>query len=148
MIDRPQHPTQGHAAWPSFLEPLQTVGTKIADFFSPTSEAAKSVENYEINMELPGVDESDIDVALDGNMLTISGEKKSEHEEKGKTFFFSERTFGTFQRSFRVPDDVDTSKIGADFAKGVLTVTLPKTAPSQSDQRKISVRAEAVNTGF
>lgn len=142
MIDRPQHPEHGQAAWPSFLEPLRTVGTKIADFFSPTSEAAKSEEKYEINMELPGVDESDIDVALDGNMLTISGEKKSEHEEKGKTFFFSERTFGAFQRSFRVPEDVDTSKIGADFAKGVLTVTLPKTAPSKSEQRKISVRAD------
>lgn len=141
MIDRPQHAPQAQATWPSFFEPLRTAGTKIADFFSPTSEASKSVEKYEINMELPGVSESDIDVALDGNMLTISGEKKSRHEEKGETFFFSERTYGAFQRSFRVPDDVDASKIGADFAKGVLTVTLPKAVPSKSEQRKINVRA-------
>ena len=139
MIDRPQHPT---SAWPGFFEPLRTVGSKIANFFSPSSEAAKTVEKYEINMELPGVDESDIDVSLDGNMLTISGEKRSQHEEKGKTFFFSERTFGAFQRSFRVPDDVDASKIGAGFAKGVLTVTLPKTTPAESEARKINVRAE------
>lgn len=124
-----------------FFEPLRTVGTKIANFFSPNSEAAKSEEKYEINMELPGVDEGDIDVSLDGNMLTISGEKRSQHEEKGKTFFFSERTFGAFQRSFRVPDDVDGSNIGAEFANGVLTLTLPKLASAQSEKRKINVRA-------
>ena len=143
MIDRPQHPpASGSSTWPNFFEPLRTVGTKITNFFSPTSEAAKSEDNYQINMELPGVDENDIDVALDGNMLTVSGEKRSKHEEKSKIFFFSKRTFGTFQRSFRVPDDVDTSNIGAEFSKGVLTVTLPKTSPSQNEKRKISVRSD------
>ncbi len=137
MLDRPQQPT----SWPGIFEPLRNVGTKIANFFSPSSEAAMSDDEYQINMELPGVDENDIDVSLDGNMLTISGEKRSEHEEKEKSYFFSERTYGAFQRSFRVPDDVDMSNIGAAFNKGVLTLTLPKTTPSKSEQRKISVHA-------
>ena len=141
MIDRPHPLAMGHTAWPFYLEPFHAMGSKIADFFSPSSEAARSEDNYEINMELPGVEESDLKISLDGNLLTVSGEKKSEHEESGKTYFFSERTYGAFKRDFRVPDDVDTSAIDAAFSKGVLTLTLPKMAAKKSPKQTIEVRS-------
>ena len=74
------------------------------------------------------------------DLLTIKGEKKEEKEEKKKDYYLSERRYGSFQRSFRVPDGVDASKIEAKFNNGVLTVTLPKTVEAQKKQKKIEVK--------
>ena len=81
---------------------------------------------YEITAELPGMDESNIDVKFSDGTLTIKGEKKDEREEKQKDYHLSERRYGSFQRSFGVPDGVDADNIEAHFKNGVLTVTLPK----------------------
>ena len=95
----------------------------------------------QVTAELPGMDEKDIEVTLSGDMLTIKGEKKEEREEKEKNYYFSERRFGSFQRSFRLPEGVNPDKVEARFDKGVLTVTLPKTAEAAKRQRKIAVKA-------
>jgi HSP20 family protein len=95
---------------------------------------------YEITAELPGMDESNIDVKVSDGTLTIKGEKKEEKEEKEKDYYLSERRYGSFQRAFAVPDGVDTDKIDAQFKNGVLTVTLPKTAEAQKSEKKIAIK--------
>lgn len=97
---------------------------------------------YEITAELPGMAEKDIDVQVSGGMLVIKGEKKEEKEEKKKNYHLSERHFGSFRRSFRVPDSVEPDKIEAEFKNGVLTLTLPKSSEAKKPERKIAVKAK------
>ena len=73
--------------------------------------------------------------------MTIKGEKRDEKEEKKKDYYLSERRYGSFQRTFRVPDGVDADKIDASFKKGVLTVTLPKSPAAKQSEKQISVKA-------
>ena len=107
----------------------------------PAVDVAESDKGYEITAELPGMDEKNIEVKFADGILTIKGEKKDEKEEKKKDYYLSERSYGSFQRSFRVPDGVDTDKIEASFKKGVLTVALPKSAEAQKTAKKIDVKA-------
>jgi HSP20 family protein len=88
------------------------------------------------------MDEKDINIHFSDGMLAITGEKKQEKEEKKKDYYLSERHFGSFRRSFRVPDGVDTAKIAADFKNGVLTLSLPKSAQAKKKERKIAVKAK------
>jgi HSP20 family protein len=97
---------------------------------------------YEITAELPGMEEKDIEVKVAAGMLTITGEKNEEKEEKKKDYFLSERRYGSFQRSFALPDGVDEEKIAAAFKNGVLTVTLPKKPEAVKKERKISIGAK------
>ena len=99
-------------------------------------------KEYEITAELPGMDASNIDVKLANGVLTIKGEKKEEKEEKEKDYYLSERRFGSFQRSFQLPEGVDEDKIQASFEKGVLTIMLPKGAEAQKPEKKISIGAK------
>jgi HSP20 family protein len=87
------------------------------------------------------MEEKDIEVKLANGLLTIAGEKKESREEKEKGCYLSERRYGSFQRVFQVPDDVDIDKIDAGFAKGVLTVTLPKTTEGRKAAKKIEIKA-------
>ena len=96
---------------------------------------------YEITAELPGIDEKNVEIKLANQMLTIKGEKEDSKEEKRKDYYLSERRYGSFQRSFQVPEGVDVDKIEANFAKGVLTVKLPKTAAAKKAEKKITVKA-------
>jgi HSP20 family protein len=96
---------------------------------------------YKISAELPGLDAKDVDVSVSGNMLILKGEKRQEKEEKDKNYYFSERAYGSFQRAFELPASVDHDKVAADFSKGVLTITLPKTPGAQKQQKKIEVRS-------
>jgi len=97
-----------------------------------------------VKAELPGMNEDEIEVNLSDTTLTISGEKKEEHqegEEKGNRFV-SERLYGSFQRSFPIPEGIDREKITAHFDKGVLTLTLPKKPEAQKKVKKIKVKAK------
>ncbi len=98
-------------------------------------------KTYRIMAEVPGLEQKNIDVTVSGDMLTIKGEKSSETDEKNKDYHASECTYGSFQRSFALPDGVDRDRIAADLSKGVLTITLPKTAEEQKPQQKIEVKA-------
>ena len=92
----------------------------------PSIDEVESDREIVVRAELPGVDEKDLSVTLQGNMLTIKGEKKSEKEEKGKNFHRSESYYGAFQRTLPLTVSVDAEKIKADYKKGVLQVHLPK----------------------
>jgi HSP20 family protein len=128
------------AGWyPSILGPLQGIGKHIAAFFSPQSDAAATEGQYEINLELPGVSLDDIKIEIHDNNLTVQGEKRTEREETGKTYFFSERTFGAFQRSFRLPPNVAADRITADFKDGVLAIRVPKDGPPPENSRRIKI---------
>ena len=106
----------------------------------PSAEVTEEKKSYQISAELPGVEEKDISLTLQDHMLTISGEKKSERKEETKDYHLSERRYGSFQRSFRVPDDVDENKISASFDKGVMTIVLPKGASAKPKGRQIPVK--------
>jgi len=82
-------------------------------------------------------------VKLANGVLTIKGEKQEEKEEKKKDYYLRERSYGSFERSFQLPEGVDTDKIEAGFKKGVLTLTLPKSAEAQKTEKKIAVKAAA-----
>jgi HSP20 family protein len=107
---------------------------------APAVDVVEKEKAYEITAELPGMDESNIDVKFSDGTLTIKGEKRDEKEEKKKDYYLSERRYGSFQRSFGVPDGVDADKIEANFKNGVLTVTLPKTEQAQRSEKKIAIK--------
>lgn len=106
----------------------------------PSTDVEESDKAYTFYIELPGVDEADVDVTLSDDTLTVKGEKKSECEEEGKNFQLAERSYGRFERSFRLPEDLDASKVDASFEKGVLRITLPKFAQVKKKSRKIAVK--------
>jgi len=108
---------------------------------APVVDIAETEKCYEITAELPGMDEKNIEVKLADGVLSIKGEKRAEKEEKKKDYYLSERSFGSFQRAFQVPEGVDSNKIEATFTNGVLTVTLPKSAEAQKAEKKIAVKA-------
>lgn len=108
--------------------------------FVPKVDVVESDKEIKVSAEIPGMEEKDIQVQLNGDILTISGEKSSEHEEKTEQYHRLERSFGSFQRSVKLPADVDANKVDAIFAKGVLTVTLPKPAEAISKVKKIEVK--------
>ncbi|RVP99637.1 Hsp20/alpha crystallin family protein [Sinorhizobium meliloti] len=108
---------------------------------APAVDLAETEKSYEITCELPGMEEKDIEVAISNGILTIRGEKQEEKEEKKKEYVHSERRYGSFQRTFRMPDGVDAEKIVANFSKGVLSVTLPKTQEAQQNERKIQIKS-------
>jgi HSP20 family protein len=97
----------------------------------------------EVTAEIPGVSPEDIEVQLKEGMLTIRGEKKEEKDEKNKDYHVVERSYGMFERSFRLPAEVDSQKVEASFDKGVLKVTLPKLPEAKSKVQKIAVKPAA-----
>lgn len=108
---------------------------------APAMDLTEKDDAYEITVELPGLDEKNVDIKRSNHTLTIKGEKREEKEDKQKGYYLSERRYGSFQRSFQLPEGVDADKIDANFAKGVLTVKLPKTAEAQKAEKKITVKA-------
>jgi HSP20 family protein len=107
----------------------------------PAVDITEKDNVYEITAELPGIDEKNIEVKYASGLLTIKGEKQAEKEERKKNYHLSERSYGSFQRSFSLPEGVDADKLSADFKDGVLTVTLPKTAGAQKQEKKIAINA-------
>lgn len=131
--------TTSPAWWPGFFEPLRGIGERMADWFAPRSEAKVSDAHYEITMELPGVEKDDIDISLHDGVLTVKGEKRSERKEEGEGYFFSEREYGRFQRTFRLPGDVKEGEVSADFSNGVLQIRVPKRGADEAKVKKIKV---------
>jgi len=103
-------------------------------------DVSESDNAVTVTAEVPGMEEKDIEVFVDDGMLTIRGEKKSARQESGDNFYLSERQFGSFSRSVRLLHGVDAANISARFDKGVLTVTLPRTAAAKSGPRRIAVK--------
>ncbi|MDQ5827053.1 MAG: Hsp20/alpha crystallin family protein [Chloroflexota bacterium] len=110
--------------------------------FTPAINLAESDREYRVTAELPGMDEQDIELSLHRDHLTIKGEKKQEHEEKGNGYHRVERSYGTFQRTIPLPQEVDAERVEANFQKGVLTITLPKLPEVQSGAKRIAIKGE------
>lgn len=108
---------------------------------TPQMDAKECANHYEISAELPGMEEKDVTVKVQGGILSISGEKREERKEEGESLHLSERSFGSFTRSMRLPENADEEGIRAEYAKGVLTVTIPKRAGSESGEKTIEIKA-------
>ncbi len=110
--------------------------------FMPQVDVVDTEKEIKVSIELPGLDDKDVEVSLTRETLTIKGEKKEEKEEKGKDYYRSERSFGSFTRTIPLPVEIDAEKAEASFKKGVLTVTLPKTKQVISQTKKVAIKAE------
>src|ERR671910_3839846 len=97
----------------------------------PAMDLVETDDHLVLRGDLPGMTEDDIDIEIKDNVLTVSGERKSEHEEKGKGFHRVERSFGSFSRSLTLPQGVDTDEVAASFDNGVLEVKIPKPEESK-----------------
>lgn len=111
---------------------------KMADW-TPSVDISETDKEFLIKAEIPGVKKEDVKVTIESGMLTIKGERKMEKEEKGKKFHRVERSYGSFVRSFRIPDGVDESKVKAEFKDGVMNVALPKSEKAKSKALEIPV---------
>jgi HSP20 family protein len=111
-------------------------------FFMPRVDLKENDKEITVSVELPGLDEKDIEVTLSGDSLTIKGEKKEEIEDKKENYYRLERLYGTFQRVIPLPVEVDMKKVDASFKKGILHVKLPKTAQAKESVRKIAIKNE------
>jgi len=131
------------AGWlPSVTGPLKAAGEKIAGWFAPRSDASVSSQSYQISVELPGCTADDIDISLHDGAMVVSGEKRFETVEEGESYFFSEREYGAFQRSFRLPADARVDAIDASFRDGILKITIPKLTAAAGEGRKVQIRTE------
>src|SRR5690606_6076690 len=107
----------------------------------PQLDMTEDDQAFHLQVELPGMDEKDVEVTLRNHTLTIKGEKKEEKETKDKDVHRRERAYGYFRRSVEIPGDVDADKITATYRKGVLTIDLPKTKQAQEQAKHIEVKA-------
>jgi HSP20 family protein len=111
--------------------------------FAPAVDVYEDEHNVTLKIEVPGIDEKDIDVRIENNTLTVHGERKIEKEEKEENYRRVERQYGSFTRTFNLPPTVDAEKVQADYDKGVLRITLPKKAEAKPKQIKVNVGQSA-----
>lgn len=123
--------------WEPFAELGSGFGALEGVVFSPAFEVKETKEGFVFRADVPGVKDADLDVKLTQNRLSISGKRESEKTEKGDTFYATERSYGSFTRSFTLPDGVEADKIRAELKEGVLTLSIPKKPESQP--KKIAV---------
>src|SRR5882672_10491732 len=112
--------------------------------FAPPVDIYEDEHSITLKLEVPGIDEKDIDVRIDNNTLTVHGERKIEKEEKEENFRRVERQYGEFTRSFTLPSSVDPGQVTADYAKGVLKINLAKKAEAKPKQIKVNVGGEKI----
>lgn len=106
--------------------------------FAPSADLVEEANAFEVRMDIPGMEAKDIDVQVHGNTVTISGQRKEEKDERGKTFRRVERRSGSFSRTLSLPCNVNEKEVAADYSKGVLTVKLPKC--DDAKVKKVSVK--------
>src|SRR6202050_2220433 len=107
--------------------------------FAPAVDVYEDEHNVTLKIEVPGIDEKDIDVRIENNTLTVHGERKIEKEEKEENYRRVERQYGSFTRTFTLPTTVDSEKVSANYDKGVLKIALPKKAEAKPKQIKVNV---------
>ena len=124
--------------WPELTPSSEPRALRVFDHV-PKVEVKENGKSYNVSVELPGLDEKDVKVLVEDDMLTISGEKKVERTDD-KTHY-SERSYGSFTRAFTLPADADRNAISARFAKGVLTLEIPKTANPPAQGKQVEIKA-------
>jgi HSP20 family protein len=110
--------------------------------FAPPVDVYEDEHNVTLKIEVPGIDEKDIDVRIENNTLTVHGERKFEKEEKEENYRRVERQYGSFTRTFTLPNTVDHDNVQADYDKGVLKIKLAKKAEAKPKQIKVNVGSE------
>ncbi|MBD3320351.1 MAG: Hsp20 family protein [Chitinivibrionales bacterium] len=135
---------------------MPTLSDMMSDFFSdpffsmsnrditgrmwPSMDIVEGKDTYTIRADIPGVDRKDIDISVSGDILTIKGEKKEESKADEGAYSHLERSYGSFSRSFTLPDNVDRDNVDASFKNGVLELTLTKTSQTAPESKKIEVK--------
>lgn len=107
--------------------------------WAPVVDITEDDKNYVIKAELPEVKKEDVHVTVEGGVLTLTGERKFEKEEKNKTYHRIERAYGTFARSFTLPDNIDAGRVNASYKDGILTVTVAKSENAKPKQIEVKV---------
>ncbi|HZU60113.1 MAG TPA: Hsp20/alpha crystallin family protein [Solirubrobacteraceae bacterium] len=133
--------TEMNRLFNTFFEPGQSNGggqTALRRWI-PAMDLVETEEDFVLRADLPGVSENDVNIELEDNVLTISGERKAEHEERKEGYYRVERASGSFSRSLTLPEGVDPERVRASFDKGVLEVRIPK--PEQRKPRKVTISA-------
>ncbi len=129
--------------WDTFFEemPLSRLARREEwpNKWLPTLDLAETKNEFVVKAEVPGMSPKDIDISLNGGVLSIRGEKKQEKEEKEENYHFVERSYGSFSRTIRLPGDVQSDKIKAAYKDGVLRISLPKSEESKRKEVKIKV---------
>jgi HSP20 family protein len=118
-----------------------TVGNGGSRRWSPAMDLLETEDHFVLRADLPGLREEDVAIELEDNVLTVSGERKADHEENGEGFYRVERAFGSFSRSLTLPRGIDAEAVNAGFTNGVLEVRIPK--PEQRKPRKIAISTSA-----
>ncbi|MGA7120657.1 MAG: HSP20 family small heat-shock protein [Polyangiaceae bacterium] len=126
--------------WDPFREMAQLVPQGGAGFV-PSFEVKETKDGYSFKADVPGVKEADLDITVTGNRLTVSGKREAEKQEHTDTFYAFERSYGSFTRSFTLPEGVDTGSVHADLSEGVLTLSIKKTPEAQP--KKIAIQSAA-----
>lgn len=111
-----------------------------SNVFTPRVDVTEDNENLYVHAEVPGVNKNDIKINLVGDVLTISGEKKTEQKDEKKNYYRIERNYGAFSRSFTLPSEIIVDKISADYNNGVLIITLPKTEEAKIVEKQIEIK--------
>lgn len=138
--------TENQAYWDPFrimLEMFNDHGARelrhAEQVFVPTFEVFERKDGYVFKADLPGVKQEDLDITLNANRLTVSGKREAEERKEGERFYAYERSFGTFTRSFTLPEGVDAEHVAAELKNGVLTLVVPKKPDVQP--KKITIKA-------
>lgn len=111
-----------------------------SNVFTPRVDVTEDNENLYVTAEVPGVDKKEVKVSVVGDVLTISGEKKTEQRDEKKNYYRIERSYGSFSRSFTLPAEILVDRISADFKDGVLNITLPKTEEAKVVEKQIEIK--------
>ncbi|NCB49251.1 MAG: Hsp20/alpha crystallin family protein [Alphaproteobacteria bacterium] len=122
----------------AFLEPISDEEDRN---LTPLMDLEEKKDKYLLKVELPGIDEKDMALSYEDGLLTISGEKKSETEEKEKNYYLKECSYGSFKRSIRLPENIVENKIEAHFKKGVLKIEIPKKEETEPKSRQIEIKS-------
>ena len=125
--------------WNNFLGET-TFPRSLSREWLPSVDVSETDDKLQIKAELPGVDAKDVKVSISGDILTIKGEKKKEEEKKDEHYHSSERFYGSFERSFRLPANIKTDEVDATYKKGVLQLVLQKTEDSKKKEIEIKVK--------
>jgi len=115
--------------------------------FAPAVDVYEDEHKVTLKIEVPGIEEKDIDVRIENNTLTVHGERKFEKDEKEENYRRVERQYGSFTRSFTLPNTVDAQKVSASYDKGVLNIKLAKKAEAKPKQIKVNVGSEKTLEG-
>ncbi|MCK9211509.1 MAG: Hsp20/alpha crystallin family protein [Ignavibacteriaceae bacterium] len=122
-----------------FFDDFPTAAQEFSSTYHPKIDVYEDDKKIYFEAEVPGMNKKDLNISVHDNILTVTGEKKKEYEEKGKNFFRMERAFGSFTRSFTLPDEINADKIDAKFTDGILKIEIEKAIPKKPEERVISI---------